>query len=138
MREESSFIENVESWAGALGLMQLMPATALDHDADIPGKATPEKLKTAAVNVRVGVDHLYALARRFESHPVVMVAAYNAGGGAASSWLDGDEDIALWVEDIPYDQTRNYTKRVIGSYAAYQWLSGLRELHTRVGDAPPK
>ncbi|MGM0556310.1 MAG: transglycosylase SLT domain-containing protein [Myxococcota bacterium] len=137
MREESSFIEDVESWAGALGLMQLMPATALDHDADIEGEATPDKLKTAEVNVRVGVDHIYSLARRFDSHPVVMVAAYNAGGGAASSWLDGDEDIALWVEDIPYDQTRNYTKRVIGSYAAYQWLSGLRELDERVGDAPP-
>jgi soluble lytic murein transglycosylase len=138
MREESSFIEDVESWAGALGLMQLMPATALDHDADIEGKATPAKLKTADVNVRVGVDHLFMLAERFDSHPVVMVAAYNAGGGAASSWLDGDEDIALWVEDIPYDQTRNYTKRVIGSYAAYQWLAGLSDLHDRVGDAPPK
>lgn len=137
MREESSFIEDVESWAGALGLMQLMPSTALDHDDDIEGKATPDKLKTAEVNVRVGVDHLYSLARRFESHPVVMVAAYNAGGGAASSWLDGDQDIALWVEDIPYDQTRNYTKRVIGSYGAYQWLGGLRKLDDRVADNPP-
>lgn len=126
MREESSFIEDIESWAGALGLMQLMPRTALGHDDDIDGEATPDKLKTAEVNVRVGVDHLYYLARRFDGHPVLMVAAYNAGSGAVGRFLRASrvDDIGLWVEDIPYDQTRNYTKRVIGSYAAYQWLAG--------------
>lgn len=139
MREESSFIEDVESWAGALGLMQLMPATAKGHDDDIEGVATPAKLKTSGVNIRVGVDHLYYLARRFDSHPVLMTAAYNAGGGAVSGWVrrKKTDDIALWVEDVPYDQTRNYTKRVIGSYAAYQWLSGIHDLDPSVL-APPK
>lgn len=124
MREESSFIEDVESYAGALGLLQLMPKTALGHDDDIEGRATPDRLKTAEVNVRVGVDHIYWLARRFDSHPVLMVAAYNAGSGAVGGWLRryGDEDIAMFIEDIPALQTRDYTKRVIGSYAAYQWL----------------
>lgn len=133
MREESSFIEDVTSWAGALGLMQLMPKTALDHDKDIEGRATPERLKTADVNIRVGVDHIYSLARRFDSHPVLMAAAYNAGGGRISGWLRNqpNDDIALWVEDIPYLETRDYTKRVIGSYAAYQWLLGQTELDTR-------
>lgn len=133
MREESSFIEDVTSWAGALGLMQLMPKTALDHDRDIEGRATPERLKTADVNIRVGVDHIYSLAKRFDSHPVLMAAAYNAGGGRISGWLKNqpNDDIALWVEDIPYLETRDYTKRVIGSYAAYQWLLGQTELDTR-------
>ncbi len=134
MREESSFVEGIESWAGALGLMQLMPATARAHDDDIDGEATPDKLKTAKVNIRVGVDLLFALARRFDSQPVLMTAAYNAGGGAVSSWIRHKKtgEIGLWVEDIPYDQTRNYTKRVIGSYAAYQWLSGIRDLDPTV------
>ncbi|QDG54712.1 hypothetical protein FIV42_29400 [Persicimonas caeni] len=134
MREESSFIEDIESWAGALGLMQLMPATAKGHDDDIEGVATPAKLKTSLVNIRVGVDHLYYLARRFDSHPVLMTAAYNAGGGAVSKWLRRNKakDIAIFVEDIPYDQTRNYTKRVIGSYGAYQWLNGIRTLDPTV------
>ena len=120
----SSFIEDIESYAGALGLMQLMPRTALGHDNDIEGDATPDKLKTARVNVRVGVDHLHWLAKRFDGHPVLMVAAYNAGAGATGKWLrrQPNDDIALFVEDIPYLQTRNYTKRVIGSYLAYQWL----------------
>lgn len=124
MREESSFIEDIESYAGALGLMQLMPRTALAHDNDIEGDATPPRLKTAKVNVRVGVDHLHWLAKRFDGHPVLMVSAYNAGAGATGKWLrrQPNEEIALFVEDIPYLQTRNYTKRVIGSYLAYQWL----------------
>jgi soluble lytic murein transglycosylase len=138
MREESGFTEDIESWAGALGLLQLMPRTALAHDDDIDGRATPKKLKTAPVNIRVGVDHLFSLARRFDSHPVLIAAAYNAGGGAVSRWLRRNKsaDIALFVEDIPYDQTRNYTKRVIGSYAAYQWLEGIRELDPAVLAAP--
>lgn len=138
MREESSFIEDIESWAGALGLMQLMPATAKGHDDDIEGVATPDKLKTSLINIRVGVDHLYYLARRFDSHPVLMTAAYNAGGGAVSKWLrrSKTKDIAIFVEDIPYDQTRNYTKRVIGSYGAYQWLNGIRTLDPTVARDP--
>ena len=125
MREESSFIEDIESYAGALGLMQLMPRTALAHDDDIEGDATPQRLKTAEINVRVGADHIYWLARRFDGHPVLMVAAYNAGSGRISKWLreHANDDIALFVEDIPVLQTRDYTKRVIGSYAAYQWLT---------------
>ena len=124
MREESSFIEDIESYAGALGLMQLMPRTALGHDDDVDGPATPERLKTARVNVRVGVDHLFWLSKVFDGHPVLIVAAYNAGNGNVKKWLKQfpNDDIALFIEDIPVLQTRGYTKRVIGSYAAYQWL----------------
>jgi soluble lytic murein transglycosylase len=134
MREESSFIEDIESYAGALGLMQLMPATALGHDSNIEGRATPERLKEAEVNIRVGVDHLFWLAKRFDDHPVLIAAAYNAGAGAVSKWLKryGHEEVALFVEDIPPLQTRDYTKRVIGSYAAYQWLGGEKELDNRI------
>ncbi|TXD39895.1 tetratricopeptide repeat protein [Lujinxingia vulgaris] len=134
MREESSFIEDIVSWAGAHGLMQLMPATALDHDRDIEGRATPEKLKTAEVNIRVGVDHLFTLADRLDGHPVLMAAAYNAGAGRIGGWLrrQPNDEIALWVEDIPFLETRDYSKRVIGTYAAYQWLQGETELDARI------
>jgi soluble lytic murein transglycosylase len=138
MREESSFIEGIESWAGALGLMQLMPSTARGHDDDIAGVATTARLKTSQANIRVGVDHLFYLARRFDSHPVLMAAAYNAGGGAVSGWIRRKKtsDIGLWVEDIPYDEARDYTKRVIGSYAAYQWLDGIHDLDATIARDP--
>ena len=126
MREESGFIPSIESYAGALGLMQLMPRTALGHDKDIPGRATPEALKRPEVNIRVGVDHIFYLSKRMNQHPVLMVSAYNAGAGGVRRWMRkyNAQDIALFIEDIPSFQTRNYTKRVIGSYAAYQWLLG--------------
>ncbi len=136
MREESSFIVDVESWAGALGLMQLMPRTALAHDNDIDGDATVERLKTADVNIRVGIDHLMWLSRKTKGHPAMMAAGYNAGLGAVNRWLASqpNEDIALWVEDIPYFETRNYTKRVVGSYAAYQWVYGEKTLDTKLAN----
>lgn len=134
MREESSFIPDIESYAGALGLMQLMPRTALGHDDDVDGEATPERLADPAVNVRVGVDHLYWLGKRFDGHPVLIAAAYNAGAGAVGKWLakHGSDDPAMFVEDIPALQTRDYTKRVIGSYAAYQYLSDGEQFDNRV------
>lgn len=135
MREESAFLTDVESWAGALGLMQLMPATARDHQTVIEGEADRKTLLTAWPNIRIGVDHLFMLAEQFSSHPVKMIAAYNAGGGAVRSWPAGHTDIALWVEDIPFRQTRHYVKRVIGSYAAYQWLAG-RPLDPRIALMP--
>jgi soluble lytic murein transglycosylase len=138
MREESSFIEDIESYAGALGLMQLMPRTALGHDDDIPGDATPDRLKTAEINVRVGADHLFWLAKNFDDHPVLIAAAYNAGSGALRKWIKRypSDDIALFVEDIPPLQTRDYTKRVIGSYIAYRILNG-ESVDPRIA-APPK
>ncbi len=134
MREESAFIEDVVSWAGAIGLMQLMPATARDHDDVIDGIASPDRLKSAEVNIPVGIDHIAALSRRFEGHPVLITAAYNAGGGRIDGWLrrQPEDEIALWVENIPFLETRNYTKRVIGSYAAYQFLRGETELDDRI------
>jgi soluble lytic murein transglycosylase len=139
MREESGFVADIESWAGAIGLMQLMPSTAKGHADAVDDDVNEETLRRAEVNVAVGVDHLYYLAERFDSHPAVMAAAYNAGGGAVSSWLpdSGREPIALWVEDIPYRQARHYTKRVMGTFAAYQWLSGTRDLDPAPTEPPP-
>ncbi|MEM1348986.1 MAG: lytic transglycosylase domain-containing protein [Myxococcota bacterium] len=139
MREESSFIPTIESYAGALGLMQLMPRTARGHDADIDGDATPERLRTPEVNVRVAIDHLVHLAARHGGHPVLMTAAYNAGSGNVRKWLRAAKttDVALWVEDIPYDQARHYTKRVLGSYLAYQWLTGRETFDRRPADDVP-
>lgn len=139
MREESGFDAEIESWAGAVGLMQLMPSTAKGHDDDLEVSANPDTLRQPHVNIRIGVDHLHLLARYFSNHPAVMVASYNAGMGAVGDWLPSSDGtrIALWVEDIPYRQARNYTKRVMGSYAAYQWLAGQRHLDPTVGNSPP-
>ncbi len=134
MREESAFHEDIVSWAGAVGLMQLMPGTARMHDDVIEGRSTIERLKKPHYNIPIGIDHIAMLSRSFDGHPVLMTAAYNAGSGRIRGWLrrQPNDEIALWVEDIPILQTRDYTKRVIGSYAAYQYLQGHRELDDRI------
>lgn len=134
MREESGFIEDVVSWAGAVGLMQLMVPTARDHDHVVEGRADTDSLKRAEINIPIGIDHLAHLSRRYSGHPVMMTAAYNAGGGNVNSWLRRfpENEIALWVEQIPFNETRNYTKRVIGSYGAYQLLHGSEDLDNRL------
>ncbi len=136
IREESGLDADIQSWAGAVGLMQLMPRTARNHDDDIDGTATPDRLQTARINLRVGVDHLFYLAEIFDSHPVLMLGAYNAGAGNVRRWLRAStaDEVALWVEDITIRQTRHYVKRIVGSYGAYQWLEGVRHLDTSVGE----
>lgn len=136
MREESSFIPTIESYAGALGLMQLMIYTARSHTRDIGGSVTKDELKLPHKNIRVAADHIFWLDGRVNHHPALMAAAYNAGGGAIRRYVRKAKDphLATWVEDLPYLQVRDYTKRVIGSYLAYQWLLGADSFDTRVGE----
>jgi soluble lytic murein transglycosylase len=124
MREESAFLTGVHSYAGAQGLMQLMPATARGHAEDVRGEVTIERLWEPDVNIRIGANFLEHLGRHFDQNPVLMAAAYNAGRGRVNGWLRERpvDDLALWVEAIPPRQTRDYTKRVMGSLERYRYL----------------
>jgi soluble lytic murein transglycosylase len=64
------------------------------------------------------------LGDKLGDHPALMIAGYNGGHGNVSRWLDerGDLPLDLWVEDIPYGQTRKYTKRVLSTFWTYNWL----------------
>ncbi len=124
MREESALDPRAISSTGALGLTQVMPATA---------RALARKLKikdyqTASlydpdVNIRIGGTYLGELYARFQ-HPALALASYNAGPGAVSGWLKARGGLQLdeWVEEIPLDETRGYVKRCLRSFAAYQYI----------------
>lgn len=121
MREESSFIADVRSPANAYGLMQLIPSTAkwvsdgaVVHEND---------LKRPEVSVDLGTKLLGKLLVTHK-HPALAIAAYNAGSGAVGRWTAarGGDDLETFVEEIPYEETRNYVKRVMGSMAAYAYL----------------
>lgn len=133
MREESGFSPRIESWANARGLMQLMDKTAtriaqVDKMKDYKSSVlfTPKK------NIRLGSAYLKELSTQFDAHPILIIAGYNGGYGNVSRWLarNGSAPIDLWVEDIPYGQTRKYTKRVLTSYWAYHWLYGKKKTPT--------
>ena len=126
-REESTFDASVVSWAGAVGLCQLMPATAKDEARSLKLPApTVADLSAPALNATLGASHL---GRRLKGlkHPFKGIAAYNAGPGAVLKWVPPagtKRPVDAWVEAIPFDETRNYVKKVTGSWVTYAALEG--------------
>ena len=117
-RQESRFSPGVASPVGAVGLLQLMPATA----AEVAGeKLSAAELREPDRNAVLGARYLGVLLGQWQGNPWLTVASYNAGPGAAASWVSNelDEDPELWVERIPYPETRLYTKKVLGNLWAY-------------------
>lgn len=140
MREESGFSPRVESWANARGLMQLMDATAKrTAQKDGMKKYSADALFAPLVNIRLGSAYLKELSTQFGDHPALVIAGYNGGYGNVGRWLKarGNLPFDLWVEDIPYGQTRNYTKRVLTTYWTYDWLYGKTRVPT-VGFVLPR
>jgi len=130
VREESAFDPEIESWANAIGLTQLLVPTA-KRFADGVG-VTAASLRRPEVNLKIGARFLAFLWKRYGGVAPLAVAGYNAGEGAVDRWLRerGAMDLDLFVEKIPYDQTRRYTKRVLSSYFSYQALAAKKDAST--------
>lgn len=113
-RQESRFSPTVRSAAGAVGLLQLMPATAAELAG---GRISASELADPDRNARLGARYLAQLLRQWRGDPLLAVASYNAGPGAVAGWQPGDvaSDPELWVERIPYPETRLYVKKVLGN-----------------------
>lgn len=124
-RSESGFNPRVESHAAAIGLLQLILPTAEAMAKPLGLEATPQTLREPAVNTRLGARYLGKLLERFERESQ-MAAGYNAGGGAVGRWRKqrGDWPLDLFVEMIPFRETRDYAKRVQSAIAVYQTLYG--------------
>ncbi|HET8580784.1 MAG TPA: transglycosylase SLT domain-containing protein [Nitrospiraceae bacterium] len=125
IREESQYDLRAVSRVGAVGLMQVMPATA---QAVARGLGVPdvmrEELFNQEINIRLGVGYLAQLLQQFSGNVMYAVAAYNAGPAAVSAWIlkHGDTKPDEFVELIPYQETRQYVKRVLRSYREYHRL----------------
>ncbi|MBW2720306.1 MAG: lytic transglycosylase domain-containing protein, partial [Deltaproteobacteria bacterium] len=124
-REESSFDPEVVSWAKAYGLVQLIMPTAKRFASEVGEKATPRTLKKPAVNLKIGARYMAWLWDRLKENPALVPSAYNAGEGAVRRWLQEDaaRPLDVFIEEIPYDETRRYTRRVLQTYGVYQWLA---------------
>jgi soluble lytic murein transglycosylase len=125
IREESQYDERAVSRVGALGLMQVMPATA-NTVAKKLGMAEVKRddLFDEETNVRIGARYVAQLLEQFSGNIIYTVAAYNAGPQAVSGWIAkyGQREPDEFVELIPYQETRLYVKRVLRSYREYQRL----------------
>ncbi len=122
-REESSFDPGAVSWAHARGLVQVMLPTARRH-AEGLGEITARSLLDAETNLTVGTRFMAWLAGRYDGNVALIPSAYNAGHGALERWMrrNGQRDFDEFVELIPYDETRRYTRRVLQTYGVYRWL----------------
>ncbi len=120
IREESYYNENARSRTGAIGLMQLMPQTAnyMLNRLNVSNTADIEDIRT---NLYLGSNYLKYLKDKF-NNDLYVVTAYNGGEGAAGKWTKkfNGEDYDEFIEDIPYDETRNYVKKVFRTYQMYK------------------
>jgi len=127
VREESAFTPSVKSWAGAMGLSQLMWATAKECARKMGlGKITRGMLSDPALNLKIGSWYLARLHDRWKGHLALAIGSYNAGPSAERRWVNarGDFPLDAYVETIPFKQTRLYTKHVYASYQTYYALYG--------------
>ena len=118
-QQESRFSPGVHSGAGAVGLLQLMPETA----ADLYGAPlAPGALEEPSLNAQLGGRYLAQLISRWDGNPLLAIASYNAGPGAVARWITPQLQQApeLWVEAIPYPETRLYVKKVLGNLWRFQ------------------
>lgn len=125
MRQESHFMSDAVSRAGALGLMQVMPNTGrhivttqgLSHDLSVPNA-----LLDTSLNIELGTRYMNMMMARF-LHPIYATAAYNAGPSRVDTWIQRyPTDMRIWIESIPFDETRGYVKAVMAYTQVYSAL----------------
>jgi soluble lytic murein transglycosylase len=146
-RQESAFDSKAISSAGAKGLMQMIETTAKRTAQKIGVDFDQEKLiSDSAFNAKLGAAHLGELLEEEKGSPILVFAAYNAGGHRVKQWIDAygdprkpDVDPVDWVERIPIAETRNYVQRVMENLTIYQARFGeaprdqmLREIHAKL------
>ena len=124
MREESRYRPEVVSWAGAIGLMQIMPSTGKGIASSLGTSITNEGLKDPETNIRFGTYYISAMLKNYSGDKDRALAAYNGGAGNVNRWLKSK--IGSTKQDFPasitYQETREYITKVMNSYYTYKWL----------------
>jgi soluble lytic murein transglycosylase len=126
MRAESLFIPDARSHANALGLMQLLPSTGRQVARRLGmAYAGNRTLLNPATNLRLGAEYLRQMRDRFGGNIAMATAAYNAGPHRVKHWLPRNRLPAdIWVENIPFNETRTYVQRVMEHAVAFDWRLG--------------
>ena len=120
IRQESRFIVEARSGVGAAGLMQVMPSTAQWTAKRIGMDYRPDMLSERDTNLRLGAAYLKLVLDDLSSSQPMAAAAYNAGPNRPRRWRDGPVlEPALWIENIPIHETRDYVKKVLSNSAYY-------------------
>ena len=127
-RQESAFMHDVRSSAGALGLMQLMQATGRETATRAGMRINDQDLLRPEINIALGSRYLAQLLEDFNGNRAVAAAAYNAGPGRVRQWLRQTSSSPLpldaWIETIPFTETRNYVQNVLSFSVIYAYRMG--------------
>ncbi len=126
MREETLFQRSAKSWVGAIGLMQLMPSTAVIVKKTHGLESINPDLTDEEVNILLGSVYLKDMVDKFDGKIPYAIMAYNAGPGNVSKWLKRHPNLELdeFIELVPLSETRNYVKRVMRTAAVYCAMHG--------------
>lgn len=139
IRQESRFITSARSGVGASGLMQVMPATAKWTAKKIGmGDYRPELLSDRSVNLKLGTAYLKLVLDDMDGSQALAAAAYNAGPNRPRRWRDGPVlEPAMWVENVPFTETRDYVKKVLSNATYYAGLMSGKpaSLKARLGNS---
>ena len=138
IRQESRFVMDARSSVGASGLMQIMPATARWTAKKIGLPYTQDLITDRETNLRLGMNYLKLVLDDFGSSQPLAAAAYNAGPGRPRKWRDGPVlEPAIWAENVPFPETRDYVKKVLSNatYYALQLGAASSSLKARLGRA---
>ena len=123
IRQESRFIMDARSHVGASGLMQVMPATAKWTAKKIGLDYRPAMLTDRDTNLRIGTAYLKLVLDDLGGSQAMAAAAYNAGPGRPRRWREGPvQEAAIWAENIPLNETRDYVKKVLANATIYAGL----------------
>lgn len=126
MRQESLFEESAESFVGARGLMQVMPATGeyVAERSDFEREYRPDQLWLPFISVKFGAWYISQQLGMFDGNQFAALAAYNAGPGNVLEWIKVSDDLDIFVERIPYRESRVYIRNIYVNLAAYRRLYG--------------
>jgi soluble lytic murein transglycosylase len=142
IRQESRFIMDARSHVGASGLMQVMPATARWTARKIGlANFSVDQLNDHATNIAIGTAYLKLALDDFDGSQALAAAAYNAGPGRPRAWRNGPVfDAAIWAENVPFSETRDYVKKVLSNATNYAALlsSQPQSLKARLGTVGPR
>lgn len=125
IKAESNFNRNIKSSSGAIGLMQLMEATALEEANEVGEEIiVTESLYNPEMNIKIGTKYFAKLLKKYDNNYLLALTAYNAGIGNVDSWIkeniikqDGSD-----IENIPFKETNNYVRKIVRDYKIYKEL----------------